>query len=157
MHTIHFIYHNYQSIFNKKNYSISTSQCLRSTPIGVLTQTTQSVALFIALQNVPRECQLLHCDRWAILLFSFGGNSESKPVHQGQLVFLNFITNSDANGVKVQICSNGCLAFARALTNTVGGDYEYIHEYRVMNINTVFALVFRSFKQNVNSRDKNAS
>ena len=25
---------------------------------------------------------------------------------------------------------------ARALTNTVGGEYEYIHEYRVTNTNT---------------------
>ena len=24
----------------------------------------------------------------------------------------------------------------RALTNTVGGEYEYIHEYRVTNMNT---------------------
>ena len=46
---------------------------------------------------------------------------------------------------------------ARALTNTVGGEYEYIHEYRVTNTNTVFALVFRSFKQNVILRNKNAS
>ena len=49
------------------------------------------------------------------------------------------------------------LMLSRALTNTVGGEYEYIHKYRVMNTNTVFALVFRSFKQNVISGDKNAS
>ena len=42
-----------------------------------------------------------------------------------------------------------CTSVSRALTNTVGGEYEYIHEYRVTNTNTVFALVFRSFKQNV--------
>ena len=35
----------------------------------------------------------------------------------------------------------------RALTKKEGGEYEYIHEYRVTNTNTVFALVFRLFKQ----------